>query len=396
MKKIGFVTSWYGRNIPGGAEAELRGIVKHLQAAGIALEVLTTCIKEFHSDWNQNYYREGIEEIDGIPVRRFPVRKRDTAAFDAVNYKLMNRFPVTHEEEKIFIREMANSPKLYDYIRDNQEAYELFVYIPYMFGTTYYGIKACPQKAVLIPCFHDESYVYMDIYKEEFSKLKGIIFLAKPEQELADRIFNLDKVRQGVLGAGVDSEYTGHGNDFRKKYGIDSPFILYAGRKDSGKNIDTLIQYFAEYKKRNRSDLKLLMIGGGHVNIPRDSRQDICDMGFVSAQDKWNAYAAAELLCQPSKNESFSLVIMESWLNSRPVLAHGACAVTRNFVTEAEGGLYFNDYPEFEGCVNYLREHPGTADQMGENGNRYVHENFVWDVVVKKYIAFLDSCAHSA
>ena len=30
MKKIGFVIPWYYKDIPGGAEQELRGIVKHL------------------------------------------------------------------------------------------------------------------------------------------------------------------------------------------------------------------------------------------------------------------------------------------------------------------------------------------------------------------------------
>ena len=34
MKKIGFVTPWYGEEIPGGAEAELRGVVHHLKDAG--------------------------------------------------------------------------------------------------------------------------------------------------------------------------------------------------------------------------------------------------------------------------------------------------------------------------------------------------------------------------
>ena len=34
MKKIGFVIPWYHKDIKGGAEQELRGIVKHLKEAG--------------------------------------------------------------------------------------------------------------------------------------------------------------------------------------------------------------------------------------------------------------------------------------------------------------------------------------------------------------------------
>ena len=83
--KLGFVTPWYGDNIPGGAEAELRGIVKHLQGKA-DVEVLTTCVEKFGSDWNKNFHKEGLTEEGGVKVRRFKVRKRDAKAFDDVNY----------------------------------------------------------------------------------------------------------------------------------------------------------------------------------------------------------------------------------------------------------------------------------------------------------------------
>ena len=66
MKRLGFVTPWYGENIPGGAEMELRGLVKHLHGAGIDVEILTTCVKQFTSDWNVNYYKEGADNVNGI------------------------------------------------------------------------------------------------------------------------------------------------------------------------------------------------------------------------------------------------------------------------------------------------------------------------------------------
>ena len=61
MKKIGFVIPWYYKDIRGGAEQELRGLVQHLHAAGVEVEVITTCVKEFASDWTENYFKEGTE-----------------------------------------------------------------------------------------------------------------------------------------------------------------------------------------------------------------------------------------------------------------------------------------------------------------------------------------------
>ena len=98
--------------------------------------------------------------------------------------------------------------------------------------------------------------------------------------------------------------------------------------------------------------------------------------------------AAAALLCQPSHNESFSLVIMESWLCGRPVLVSSQCAVTKDFAKRSNGGLYFKDYFEFEGCVQYILQNPEAAAELGANGGAFVRENFEWDVIVEKYRTF--------
>lgn len=392
MKRLGFVTPWYGENIPGGAEMELRGLVKHLHGAGIDVEILTTCVKQFTSDWNVNYYKEGADNVNGIRVIRFPVRKRDVVAFDAVNYKLMNNMPISEEEEEIYVREMINSPALYKYMDEHKMEYSLYVFIPYMFGTTFWGAQVCPEKSVLIPCLHDESYAYMQCFKNIFQKVGGMIFHAKPESELANSIYDLSAVPNAILGEGVYTEIMSDAHSFRNKFKIDSPFILYAGRKDKGKNVDTLVKYFGEYKRRNSSGLKLVLIGGGKIDIPKEYKHEIIDLGFVDLQDKYDACAAAEFLCQPSKNESFSLVIMESWLCSRPVLVHEDCAVTKNFAIESKGGLYFKDYYDFEGCLNFYLEHKDIATEMGKNGRAYVIENFAWDVIVDKYTKFFEQC----
>lgn len=357
MKKIGFVIPWYYKDIRGGAEQELRGLVQHLHAAGVEVEVITTCVKEFASDWTENYFKEGTEQIDGITVRRFKVRKGNMKDFHSVNAKLMQGKTISYEEETTFLKEMVNSPDMYDYLREHSEDYHRFVFIPYMFGTTYYGIQSCPFKSILIPCLHDEAYAYFRHFRETFRDLRGIAFNARPEQELANEILDLRGVNQLLLGIGIETDFEYDADRFRKKYKINSPYIIYAGRKDEAKNINTLIRYFGEYKKRNSDkipDIKLVLIGGGEVNIPDTIKNDVIDLGFVDIQDKYDACAGAICLCQPSKNESFSIVIMESWLTERPVLVHSQCNVTSDFARESNSGLYFDNYFEFEGRLRYL------------------------------------------
>ncbi len=384
--KIGFVTPWFGFDIPGGAEAELRGLASHLNETDLDIEILTTCVKDFNSDWNVNFHKEGTVVENGLTIRRFKADKRDTNKFNRINSRLMRSIPLTRKDEEIYIDEMVNSSALYEYMEVNQDDYDLFVFIPYMFGTTYNGIKVNPKKSVLIPCFHDESYFRLDIFKELYSNIAGMIFHAKPEQQLVLDNYNLSPdLKHKVLGEGVDTDFTHDAKRFVAKYKIKDPFILYAGRKEAGKRVDVLLKYFSEYKKRNKNKLKLVLIGGGKIKIPQDVKKDVYDLGFVDIQDKYDAYGAAMTLCQPSNSESFSLVIMESWLAHRPVLVSGGCAVTKNFAIESRGGLYFDSYFDFEGTVNYLFNNPKIADEMGQSGYDFVNSNFEWNVIVEKY-----------
>jgi glycosyltransferase involved in cell wall biosynthesis len=385
--KIAFVIPWYG-DIPGGAESECKNTAENLSRKGIEVEIITTCVKEFNSDWNSNYYEEGVSQLHGIIVRRFKVRQRDTELFDRINSKLMRNQKVSSQEERIYIQEMINSDDLYNYIKNHGSDYDCFLFIPYMFGTTYYGSQIHPEKSYLIPCLHDESYAYMDIYKGMFQNVAGLIFHAESEAKLANKIFNI-KGRQIVVGEGMDTDISFDAKRFREKYGIDNNFILYAGRREPGKNTPLLIDFFCKYKSYSQNELKLVLIGSGDVSIPEKFRKDIIDLGFVSKQDKYDSFAAASLVCQPSINESFSIVIMESWLCLTPVLVHSNCAVTKAHCIKSNGGLYFENFEEFEGCLNFYLDNPQLKAKMGTNGKKYVEENFDWDWIIEKYISFL-------
>ena len=119
--KIAFVIPWYGEGIKGGAEMELREISVHLVQAGIDVEVLTTCVRSFDSDWNENYYSSGTASVYGVPTRRFPVRKRDERTFDRINRKLMSGQRISYTDERLFLQEMVNSPALCTYIQDQSD-----------------------------------------------------------------------------------------------------------------------------------------------------------------------------------------------------------------------------------------------------------------------------------
>lgn len=386
--KIAFVIPWYG-DIPGGAETECRQTAEKLQKSGLDVEILTTCVKQFLSDWNTDHFSEGTYKENGITVRRFSVRKRDTKKFDQVNFKLMNNCRISPIEEQIYMENMINSDDLYSYIRDHVNEYDHFFFIPYMFGTTYYGSLIYPEKSILIPCLHDESYAYMHIFKKMFKDVKAVIYNSEPEKELANRIYDI-KGHQIVMGAGMDTDISYNAQRFRDKYDIKNDFLLYAGRRDSGKNVSLLMEYFARYKESYDGNLKLVLIGKGELTVPKEHMHDIIDLGFVPLEDKFDAYAAATLFCMPSTNESFSIVIMEAWLCGTPVLVHADCAVTKDHCIKSNGGLYFSNYDEFEECLKYFLADTAKRDLIAKNGKEYVIRNYSWETLIRRYEKLLD------
>ena len=383
--KIAFVTPWYGDDIPGGMESETRRTAVHLHHAGYDVEILTTCIHQFHSDWGKNYHKAGATAVNDIIVRRFPVQKRDKAAFDAINGQLMQNLPVSSKDEQIYIQEMFRAPALYAFMKAHCQDY-LFFFIPYMFSSTYFGVQICPERSAIIPCLHDESYAYMDIYRHTLPKVNTMIFQVESENVLADRLFGDDATQfRTVVGTGVDSDFSFNAERFRQKYKLTEPFLLYVGRKDRGKNTHLLLAHWARYSQEHQTGMKLVLIGPGEIEIPAGAMETVVDLGFVPAQDKYDAYAAASILCQPSTNESFSLVIMESWLTETPVLVNGRCEVTREHCQRNNGGLYFSNYDEFAATVDYLMANPAIAQQMGKNGRQYVLDNYQWPMIIDKY-----------
>jgi glycosyltransferase involved in cell wall biosynthesis len=59
--------------------------------------------------------------------------------------------------------------------------------------------------------------------------------------------------------------------------------------------------------------------------------------------------------------------------------------VTRGHVRRSQGGLWFYDYDEFVGAVQWLQANPAQAARMGQNGRQYVLRNYSWPAVVSRF-----------
>ncbi len=384
--KIAFVSPFFGADTAGGAESECRNTAIRLASSGISVDILTSCIRDLGYNWNFKYHRHETREEDGLTVRRFQTEHVDLDKFCDLNTQIIHGAVLTPEKQKQFMAMFLNSPDLYRYLAEHGDEYKWICFIPYLFGLTVYGSMIKPEKTILIPCLHDEGYARLQAVRELFQRCARIVFHTNAEYELAKSLYGQLPGKAMVIGEGVDTHLSSNASRFLEKYKIFTPFVLYAGRKGHEKNVHTLIRYFTAYKEKHRNDLKLVLIGPAALPIPSHMKNDILDLGFIPKQDKNDAYSAATVFCQPSRNESFSIVIMEAWLCQTPCLVDGKCAVTREHVVRSGGGLYFENYSDFEGCLNYFLNQPVMRQNMGESGRQYVLKNFEWDSIIQTYI----------
>jgi len=385
---LAFVVPWYGREIAGGAEAECRATARALRDRGLPVEILTTCARDHASPWI-DHHPDGVTEEDGFAVRRFKVRPRDPERYGRLQWRLNLGGTLTSFEEEDFVHESINSNDLYAYLGGERERY-WYAFIPYCFGTTWEGALVAPERSFLIPCLHDEPFAQLKWTRRVLRAVRGVCFHVPAERALAEGLAGADAARFHLVGEGVDPLPPGDAERFRRTHRVLDPFILYAGRKAAEKNTPLLIEYFARYKLTHPgSRLQLVLIGSGGVRIPPRLSLDILDLGFVSAQDKADAYAATLALCQPSLLESFSLVMMEAWLAGAPSLVHGRCRVTRDHCLASNGGLAFEDYFEFVEALELLARDGALRQRLGEAGRAYVLANYTWDRVTDNYLATL-------
>ncbi|MCF8032579.1 MAG: glycosyltransferase family 4 protein [Desulfarculaceae bacterium] len=389
------VMPWYGEQVPGGAEAEARHTAENLVRAGVQVQVLTTCLAGLGSDWDHASLPAGLSEENGVMVRRFPVASRDGGRFDGLNLRVVAGGLLSPKEERDFFRNMVYSPKLLEHIAAHPEEGPFF-YIPYLFTSSVWGPLLHPSKSMLIPCLHDEGYARLSAVKKAFESCRAVCFHVPAERDLAAGLYDLKQTEPLIVGEGMDTDWSADAERFRADFGLEDPFILYAGRKDPGKNTPLLINYFLQYKRERRGPkgLKLVLIGNLPAEIPPEGREHVIDLGFVTVQQKYDAYAASEVFVQPSIMESFSRVIMEAWLAGTPVMVHQNCAVTREHVLVSGGGLPFGDYLHFAEDLDYLFARPQLRQDMARAGRDYVLANFSWPVVTANYLRLIEQvCA---
>lgn len=388
LSRLILVTPWFGV-FAGGAERLVRGLATEFNRRGILTLVFTTCSSSPYECWWTDHYEPGTFDIEGVETHRFAT-DREPARYHAAIEKLSRGDELSESERGDFFRFGINSTSLIegvkDYLTDGWEV----IAAPYFHGLTHTLLEHYPQRISLVPCFHDEPQFYWKPVERLLKNSKYIFFNSAEEKELAirqyGRVIGRRLVESAVAGVGVEIDASAEHDAAGMRARLPDSYFVYTGRKESGKNVDMLVDWFSKYVAELGAKSALVFLGGGDETLVPSGDPSIIDMGFVPEAIKHAVIRHSLGVINLSVNESFSIAMMEGWLLGVPAVVHSRCAVTTGHVRRCNGGLYPANYDEFALALNYLESNPLIARALGANGCDYVRREFTFDEVLFRYL----------
>jgi glycosyltransferase involved in cell wall biosynthesis len=184
---------------------------------------------------------------------------------------------------------------------------------------------------------------------------------------------------------------------FRRAHGLPERFVLFVGSIEPRKNIDRLLDAWAQLPPPLRRDFRLVLAGfPGRRNKPvlrriAGMKDDASFLGYLDADSLALCYNAASLFVYPSLYEGFGLPPLEAMASGCPVVAsdieplHEVCG----------GAALFADPLKSESLAGRIEQaltDEGIRKALSEKGLARA-EGFTWDVTARGLLKAFDDAA---
>lgn len=257
----------------------------------------------------------------------------------------------------------------------------------------------------LIPLIHDEIYLSSPAVKEWY--LKKIAQLKKADFVFSisdssrteaitylgydkDRIHNISSAANSFFKSTSYSE--AQVTDFKERFHIDKPFILYTGGIDFRKNIERLIESFSLQINKTQINYQLAIVCSISEtelnNLKRLckkfglTRNEIIFTGYVSEEDLLAFYNLCEFFIFPSWHEGFGLPILEAMQCGKAVIGGKYSSIPE--VINNEHALFDPyDINSITQSMSLLISDTETRTQFEKHSINQA-KNFSWELTAKR------------
>jgi glycosyltransferase involved in cell wall biosynthesis len=171
------------------------------------------------------------------------------------------------------------------------------------------------------------------------------------------------------------------------------PTVLFCGRMAWQKGPDLLMEAVPAILSCH-GNAKFVFAGDGDMRagLQNRARQLKVDhavrfTGYRNSQEIVRLFKMADVICVPSRNEPFGIVVLEAWSASKPVVVTQSGGPSE-YVRHEVDGLKIEPNPSSVAWgVCRLFSDFEKARWMGQNGRKVAEERFRWDMIVRQIIA---------
>ncbi|MEM2535940.1 MAG: glycosyltransferase family 4 protein, partial [Candidatus Hadarchaeales archaeon] len=200
-------------------------------------------------------------------------------------------------------------------------------------------------------------------------------------------LYHLPEEKVEVVPNAVDAEDFGvevNPEEIKREYGLSSdPVVLFPGRLEYQKGPDLLIEAIPKVLEKGQR-VRFVFTGTGSMReeLERRARElgvghVVKFLGFLPLRKYIEILRASDIVCIPSRNEPFGIVLLEAWAAGKPVVAAGVGGLDENMENMVEG-IKVQPQPEaIAWGINYLLDSPSERERMVKNAREKV-KNFSW------------------
>ena len=234
------------------------------------------------------------------------------------------------------------------------------------------------------------------IEREILERANCVVATSPQEQEtLRSQVSTLGQIEIIPCGTDTDNFRLTSKTHARTKLKLGSleKVVLYVGRFDERKGIETLVRAFALLKERDVQNLKLIIVGGSSTDMPdgeeRKRIENIIDelgltdstifAGRIGHDILPLYYTAADVCVIPSHYEPFGLVAIEAMACGVPVVASNVGGLKFTIIPEETGLLVEpKDIEAFASSIHRILFDDLWVRKMRKQASANVNQRFSW------------------
>ncbi len=223
------------------------------------------------------------------------------------------------------------------------------------------------------------------------------------KRDVLERLPELSAERIEVIGYGVGGQFRPHSSaetaPVLERLGLPSSYILYLGTVEPRKNLETLLEAYANLLRRGETDPHLVIagkLGWDYETVLErlrqpDLRGKVHLPGYVAATDLPKLYGGARLFVYPSWAEGFGFPPLEAMASGVPVIAGHTSSLAENLNGAAEL-VEPGDTAGLSAAMNTLLHDEPRREGLTAAGMKRAL-NFRWEESARRYVALYEELA---